>query len=73
MLAFALTRTPQRHAYDAPQSNLDSDSFVDVDPDSQLLPLKETSNVIVLARLQELRSMSAVNFFIAIDMFERRT
>jgi len=45
----------------APQSHPESSD----NPESQLLPLKETSNVIVLARLQELRTMSAVNITLA--------
>jgi hypothetical protein len=42
------------------------DFALDEDPDSQLLPLKSTTNVLVLARLQQLESMSTVNFFLAL-------
>ncbi len=48
----------------APHDSGDLESF-DGDPESLLLPLKETSNVIVLARLQQLRNMSAVNIILA--------
>ena len=46
-------------------SHAEPDFDLDLDPESLLLPLKETSNVIVLARLQELRSMSTANLFLA--------
>ena len=36
------------------------------DPDSELLPLKQSSNVLLLSRLNDLKTMSLVNFSIAI-------
>lgn len=45
---------------------LDRSRSRDPDPDGELVPLKESANILLLARLQDLRTMSFANFLISI-------